>query len=112
MTTREISIKESKGAFSIFKKNAKEEYNFSDLSSLRRLLSNEKSRILGVIKDEKPSSLYELSKKLGRNFKAVYYDVKLLERFGFVEFVEEKTKNRIRLKPRLKADVITINIRI
>ena len=48
MTTREITIKESKGAFSIFKKSikGKEEYDFSGLSALRQVLGNEKARIL------------------------------------------------------------------
>ncbi len=113
-TTREITLKESKGAFSLFQKTTKgkEEYDFSGISALRQLLSKEKARILDVIKNEKPSSLYDLAKKLGRNFKPVYDDVRLLERFGFIEIVEEKTKNRIRHKPRIITDLVTIHVRI
>jgi len=114
MTTREITIKESKGTFSLFKKPSKnkEEYDFSDISALRRLLNNEKARILNVIKAEKPSSLYDLAKKLGRSFKSVHGDIKLLERFGFVQLSEEKTNNRIRHRPKLVADTITIHVKI
>lgn len=114
MPTREITIKESKGAFSLFKKSfkGKKGYDFSGISALRQLLSNEKARILNVIKTQKPSSLYGLAKKLGRNFKSVHDDVKLLERFGFIELVEEKVKNRIRHKPEIVADIITIHIKI
>jgi len=114
MTTREITIKESKGAFSIFKKTlkGKEEYDFSGISALRQLLNPEKARLLSVIKLQKPSSLYELAKRLNRSFKAVYDDVKLLERFGLVQLSEEKINNRIRHKPKIVTDNITINIKI
>lgn len=112
--TREILIEESKGAFSIFQKakSSKESYDFDSLLSIRQLLSNEKARILHVIKYQKPISIYELAKKLGRNFKAVNDDMKVLERFGFVELVEEKTKNRIRHRPEIIVDNLVLNIKI
>lgn len=111
---REITITESKGAFSILRKGllSKADYDFEGLSALRRLLSNEKARLLHILKTQKPGSIYILAKKLGRNFKTVNDDLKLLERFGFIELVEEKTKNRIRHKPELIADTITINLKI
>jgi predicted transcriptional regulator len=114
MTTREITIKESKGAFSLFKKQpkGKEGYDFSGISSLRQLLNNEKARLLNVIKTEKPASLYDLAKKLNRNFKSVHDDVKLLERFGFLQITEEKVQNRIRHRPVILTDNITIHIKI
>lgn len=114
MATREITIKESKGAFSLFKKTTKdrEDYDFSGISALRQLLRNEKARILSAIKTEKPSSLYDLSKKLNRSFKSVHDDVKLLERFGFIELVEEKVNNRKRHRPILVAETITVHIKI
>jgi predicted transcriptional regulator len=114
MITREITIKESKGAFSIFKKSSsiKEEYDFSGISALRQVLSNEKAKILDIVKREKPDSIYSVAKKLGRNFKSVYQDIKLLERFGFIELVEEKDKGRTRLHPKITAETITINIKI
>ena len=112
--TREITIEESKGSFTIFKKSgsSKKDYNFSGMLALRQLLSNEKARMLNVIKKEKPQSIYELAKKLGRNFKAVSDDIKLLERFGFIDLVQEKTKNRIRHRPAIIVDSITINIKL
>lgn len=113
--TREITLTESQGAFSILKKfgvSKEEEIDFSGISSLRQLLSNEKARILHTIKYEKPKSIYELAKKLDRSFKSISEDVKLLERFGFVELVEEKTKNRKRHRPVIIAENITINVKI
>jgi len=114
MTTREITIRESKGAFSLFKNplKGKETYDFSGISSLRQLLNNEKAKILSVIKTEKPSSLYDLAKKLNRNFKSVHDDIKLLERFGFVQITEEKVNNRIRHRPHIVSDTITIHLKI
>ena len=111
---REITITESKGTFNIFKrqKTSKKDYDFSGIFALRQLLSNEKARLLHTIKTQKPASIYDLAKKLNRNFKSVNDDLKLLERFGFVELIEEKTKNRIRHKPIIVADTITINIKI
>jgi predicted transcriptional regulator len=112
--TREITIRESKGTFSIFKTPgvSKENYDFSGILALRQLLSNEKARILDTIKTQKPISIYDLAKKLGRGFKSVNDDVKLLERFGFIELVEESTKKRIRHRPTIVAENIIINVKI
>lgn len=111
---REITLIESKGTFNLFKKtqNSKEDYDFSGVFALRQLLSNERARMLNTIKNQKPKSIYELSKILGRSFKTVHEDIKLLERFGLVELVEEKTKNRIRHKPEITADQLTINLKL
>lgn len=111
--TREITISQSKGAFSIFKRGKfSKEYDFEGISALRQLLSNEKARLLHVIKTENPGSIYDLAKKLGRNFKSVSDDIKLLERFGFIELIEEKTKNRRRHKPEVVIDTLTIHVKI
>lgn len=112
--TREITITESKGAFQIFKKSnySKKDYDFSGILALRQILSNEKARILNVIKTQKPKSIYDLAKKLGRGFKTVNDDLKLLERFGFIELIEEKTKNRIRHRPITVVDMITIHLKL
>ena len=58
--TREITITQSGGAFSLLRKGMflpKEDYDFEGLSALRRLLSNEKARLLHVLKTEKPRSI-------------------------------------------------------
>lgn len=111
---REIFIKESYGAFDFFRKSgvSKEDYDFSGIAALRQLLSNEKARILDVIRTKKPKSIYELAKILGRNFKSVSEDINLLKRFGFIELVEEKTKNRIRHRPEIVVDNLILHIQI
>lgn len=111
--TLEISIIENKGAFSIFKKQEKKsDYDFSGILELRQLLSNEKARMLHVIKTEKPVSIYHLAKLLKRGFKSVNDDIKLLERFGFIDLIEEKTKNRKRLKPEVVIDTLTVHLKV
>ena len=90
----------------------KKSYDFSDIKLLRNLLSNEKSRILYALKSKNPKSIYQLAKILGRDFKSVREDVKVLERFGFIEFHAEKTGNRESLKPVLIIDRLQIQIEI
>ena len=109
---REITIQESKGSFSILKSSSDHKYDFSGISALRQLLSNEKSKILDTIKTKNPTSIYDLAKKLGRSFKSVSEDIKLLQRFGFIELLQEKTKNRIRHKPVLVVDTVTVHFKI
>jgi predicted transcriptional regulator len=112
--TREVTLKEDNGSFTLFRKSdvSKTAYDFSSILALRQLLTNEKARILNTIKLKKPQSIYELAKLLKRNFKAVSDDLKHLERFGFIDFVEEKTKNRRRYRPILSVDTLTIHFRI
>jgi predicted transcriptional regulator len=111
---REVTITEAGGVFSIFKKpkTSKTDYDFEGVMALRQLLSNEKARILHTIKNQNPQSIYDLAKKLGRGFKSVNDDIKLLERFGFIELMEEKTKNRIRHRPKIVVDTITIHLKV
>lgn len=92
----------------------KQDYDFSDMSLLRKLLSNEKARLLNVVKLKKPNSLYALAKSLGRDFKSVRDDVLLLKKFGFLDLIPEKDpkNNRSRLKPVLTTNTINIVIRI
>jgi predicted transcriptional regulator len=79
---------------------------------LRSLLSNEKARILHVIKTKKPNSIYELAKLTGRDFKVVREDLKILEKFGLIKLVPNKEKERERLKPVLQTEKLHIIINI
>ena len=112
--TREITLQEAKGSFFLLRKpkTSKGDYDFSGILALRQLLSNEKARMLLVIKTQNPNSIYDLAKKLNRGVKSVNDDIKLLERFGFVELIEEKTKKRTRYRPRIIVDTITIHLKI
>ena len=106
-TTRTINIQISQNAFTtIFKRfvGEKKDYEFSGLEDLRKILSNEKARILYVVKHNKPVSIYNLASILKRDFKSVQQDVKLLEKFGFIELIKEHHGRRKMLKP-----ILTIN---
>lgn len=113
--TRIIEIVEKGGAFSSILKrfrNEKEDYNFKDLAILRQIFSNEKARMMNMIKSKNPSSIYQLAKLLGRDFKSVRDDLKLLEKFGFIELIPEKSKNRINHRPILTTTTINIIVKI
>lgn len=113
--TRNITIVDKSGTFNTILKRfsgSKESYDFEGLSALRKLLSNEKARMLHVIKTKEPNSIYHLAKILERDFKSVRDDLQLLSRFGFIDFISEKKGNRQRLKPVLAIDSINIQITI
>ena len=109
---REITIVNEAGIFNpLHLLGNREKYDFESLALLRRLLTNEKAKMIHTIKRKHPGSIYQLAKILGRDFKAVVQDVKLLERFGIVEMISEHTGNRPRLRPRLATDNIQLNIK-
>jgi len=112
--TREITITDEGGAFNVIFKRFRgdKNYDFEGLAMLRKLLSNEKARLLNVLKKKKPKSIYELAKMLNRDFKSVSDDVKLLEKFGFLDMISEKTGKRERLRPVLVVDSLSINIKV
>jgi predicted transcriptional regulator len=109
---QDISITQSKGNFLLFKKPGRGELDFKKVSDLRQLFSHEKARIIDVIKTKNPTSLYDLSKTLGRNFKSVNDDVKLLKKFGIIDLIPEQTKKRKRLKPVVVVDTLKIQLNL
>ena len=79
------------------------------LDVLRKILTPERMRILQVIKNEKPNSIYELAKLLGRDRAAVIRDLEVLQKIGLVEISEEKDE-RGRKKPIVPYDEIVVKI--
>ena len=90
----------------------KKGYDFSGISALRQLLSNERARILHTIKEKQPTSIYHLAKILGRDFKSVRQDIRLLERFGFVELDAKAVGKRDTLKPVIIVDKVNITVNL
>lgn len=107
-----ITLAEKEGTFSSIFHKIKGDKKNSDVANLRMLLSNEKAKLLHTCKTKQPESIYKLAKLLGRDFKAVRHDIKLLEQFGFIELVSSHKQGRERLRPLVDADqvVITINL--
>ncbi|MBC8495819.1 ArsR family transcriptional regulator [archaeon] len=110
--TRYLDINVDERGFVSKLLTSRKEQDFSDIILLRKILSNEKARILFVLKKKNVNSIYALAKKLGREFKSVYEDLKVLERFGFVEFHSEKVGKRQSLKPVLTVDELHLIIKI
>ena len=79
------------------------------LDVLRKILTPERMRILQVIKNEKPGSIYELAKLLGRDRAAVIRDLEVLQKIGLVEISEEKDEKG-RKKPIVPYDEIVVKI--
>lgn len=110
--TKYISLVQKQGAFSsIFHRwRGEPTKEISDIALLRNLLSNEKARILHIVKSKQPNSLYELAKLLGRDFKSVRQDIAVLEKFGFIEMIPIHKGKREKLKPVMALDILEIKI--
>ena len=109
---RYVDVNVNKSGFVSKLIGSKKSHDFSDIKILRNLLSNEKARILYILKKTKPRSIYALAKLLGRDFKSVREDIKVLERFGFIEFHSEKVGRRASLMPVLVIEELQIIINI
>ena len=109
---RYISINVDEAGFVSKIFGSKKEYNPEDVEILRKILSNEKARILYILKKEQPKSIYRVAKLLRRDFKSVYQDLKMLEKFGFIEFHSQKNGNRTSHIPVLTVDNMRIVIKI
>ena len=110
--TRYIDLNVKAGSFVSRFISSKKDFDFSDIALLRKLFSDEKARILSVLKENKPKSIYSLAKMLGRDFKSVSEDIKILEKFGFIEFHAGKTGKRQSKIPVLVMNKINIIISV
>ena len=61
---------------------------------------------------KKPSSIYQLSKILRRDQKSVRRDLKILERFGFIDFEAKKIGDKISHKPSITTNKMILEINI
>jgi len=59
--------------------------SFADLPSLLRTLSVARWVLLQKLREEGPLSIYELAKRLGRDYKNVHTDVTQLAALGLIE---------------------------
>ncbi len=77
------------------KKVKKEEgIYFNSIDTMRAVLTNKRLQILKVIREQKPSSVYELAKILGRDLKNVNQDLKLLSDVGLVTLEKTETDKK------------------
>jgi predicted transcriptional regulator len=84
---------------------------FESLDALRRVLTEERLRIVKTIKKEHPSSIYELAKILGRDVKNTFDDIQFLAEAGLVELTKIKD-GREKTTPSVKYDKILLEIQV
>ena len=65
-----------------------DEIIFTSLEAVARVFSKNRMEILRAVIHGKPKSIYELAKIVGKDFKNVHTDVKLLVDVGLVELKE------------------------
>jgi predicted transcriptional regulator len=61
---------------------------FPDYETLGRVVTGARLELIAVARKNKPKSIQELAKLVGRNFKNVYHDVKFLAEFGLITLHE------------------------
>ena len=59
---------------------------FTSIEAARNFLTRERLALLSAIRRERPGSISELSRTVGRSLKSVQTDLKVLERHGLVRF--------------------------
>ncbi len=83
--------------------------SFENLEAMRKVLTEERLRILRVIKENHPQSIYELAKMLHRDIKNTFNDVQFLAQAGLIEL--KKTKDgREKTTPIVNYDKILLEI--
>lgn len=83
---------------------------FESLEVMRKAITHERVKIIKVIKDKHPQSIYELAKLLGRNLKNVADDVHYLSELGLIELEKGKSNGREKTMPVVKYDKILLEI--
>ncbi|HAK87769.1 MAG TPA: ArsR family transcriptional regulator [Nitrospiraceae bacterium] len=85
--------------------------SFETLDAMRKVLTEERIKILKTIKREHPQSIYRLAQILKRDVKNTYDDLKLLEDVGLLELKKE-TNGREKTTPVVNYDKILLEIAV
>jgi predicted transcriptional regulator len=83
--------------------------NFDSPKTWRNFMSSQKLEILTAVSRQKPSSIYQLAKSLGRPTQHVLKDCRELEAFNFIELIESKDARRS-LRPELSFEYDFIRV--
>ncbi len=115
-----VSIKSKEDLFNEFKEvwgriekgeqvKKQEGISFENIEAMRKILSEERLRILKTIKKEHPKSIYELAKILNRDIKNTFDDVQFLAKIGLIELKKIK-EGREKTVPKVNYDRILLEI--
>jgi len=83
--------------------------SFENIEAMRKILSEERLRILRTVKKEQPKSIYELAKLLKRDIKNTFDDVQFLAKIGLIE-LKKTREGREKTIPRVNYDRILLEI--
>ena len=81
---------------------------FSNVKDMRKALTEKRLAMLKVIKDRKPSSIYELARITGRDLKNVLQDLSYLNQLGIIDIVDSGNKK----VPEVHYNVISFEVAI
>lgn len=84
---------------------------FENLEAMRKVLTENRLKMLKVIKKEHPSSVYELAKLLKRDIKNTHDDVQILAGLGLVDLKKTK-EGRERNTPVVNYEKILLEIQV
>lgn len=84
---------------------------FENLDAMRKVLTGKRMELLHVIKENRPSSVYELAKILGRNLSNVIDDLSYLKDLGLVN-LKLSRKDRKKTVPSVNYDKINLEIAV
>jgi predicted transcriptional regulator len=84
---------------------------FENLEAMRKVLTENRLKMLKVIKKEHPSSVYELAKLLKRDIKNTHDDVQMLAGLGLVDLKKTK-EGRERNTPVVNYEKILLEIQV
>ena len=85
---------------------------FTSLEAARNFLTPKRLGLLRVIREKKPSSIYELAKLTKRGFPTVLRDIELLARHGLVHLSRSSKSPRRSIQPEVSYEVISLRIAV
>lgn len=83
---------------------------FENLETMRKAITEERVKILKVVKQRHPESIYDLAKMLHRNLKNVSDDVHYLAGLGLIELERATANGRDKTVPFVHYDKIMLEI--
>ncbi|MFH1095796.1 MAG: hypothetical protein V1728_06275 [Candidatus Micrarchaeota archaeon] len=86
--------------------------SFESMDAFNKVFSNKRVDMMKVIREKKPKSLFALARILGRDFKNVHSDARMLEANRLISLKKVKNGKRVSLKPVSKADKIEFKMAI
>ena len=93
-------------------KKPRDEVGFTSIEAVRNFMTRERLALMHTIRTRHPRSLYSLAKILGRDFKNVQEDIRILERHGLVRIARKPRGKRKVKVPQVLFEEIALRIAI